>query len=286
MGRLRILDVSRVLRVVVAAGAAVGGRVLGRPATARTAERSADRLRYAAGVLDGLAYQLRGRAPQPDIDDDVLADRVRSMLGPVLKRHDLPRPNVMVEHGVVLLHGEVPSFWDGQRVVDAVRYVPGVRGVRPHLHVGLQSPASRPSYGRAHAGPSDALLHLRAAARDAGVDARHAEDTAAAVVRALLDRLPEGERAHVRGHLPADVVRVLDAARVPQTAREARSRDELVAAVTTAVPELDTERAQHAAVAVLAALRGLVPEETADVAAVLPDELRRLWQGADTGETG
>src|ERR1700687_6230895 len=74
------------------------------------ARRLADRLgrdvRYAAASAPGILYRLAGRRPDPDVSDDVLADRIRSTLGPLEKRLDVPRVHVMVEDHVAVLHGE------------------------------------------------------------------------------------------------------------------------------------------------------------------------------------
>lgn len=270
-------------RVFTAAANAVGRlgmKVAGGAGTARIAEWTAARLRYAAGVLDGVAYRARGHRPDPDVDDDVLADRVRTALGPVLKQHDLPRVNVMVERHVVLLHGEVGEAAEAEAVMAAARAVPGVRDVRSHLHVGLHPGTTRPSEGRQAQVRSQALIHLEAAAEDVDLAPALVAPTTMAILAALLDRLPEGERQHVRVHLPADVLEGVDRAPVRKRAAEVRTLAEYLDTVTGAVPGLGTKPAEEAAVAVLGALRSQVPEEERDVAAVLPHELRDLWERA------
>jgi BON domain len=112
------------------------------------------RLRYARGRLDGARYRLARRTPDPDVGDDVLADRIRSCLGPLEKRLDVPRVHVMVEDHVAVLHGEVADERDAEAIERAVRDVSGVRGTESHLHVGLGAGNTRPSEGRARA-----LLH-------------------------------------------------------------------------------------------------------------------------------
>jgi uncharacterized protein (DUF2267 family) len=54
---------------------------------------------------------------------------------------------------------------------------------------------------------------------------------------------------------------------------------ELVDAVSARAAGVSGEEALSAARAVLAEIRRLVPEERKDVAAVLPAELRVLWDG-------
>jgi len=110
------------------------------------------RSRYAEGRLEGLRYRVTGGQPDLLVDDDVLADRVRSMLGPVEKRLDLPRVHVMVDHHVVLLHGDVGSRADAVAIERATAAVPGVMGVRSCLHAGLLPGDSRPSAGRPRPG--------------------------------------------------------------------------------------------------------------------------------------
>jgi hypothetical protein len=106
--------------------------------------------RYAEGRLEGLRYRVTGRQPDLTVDDDILADRIRSMLGPVEKRLDLPRVHVMVDHHVVLLHGDVGSRADAVAIEKAVMAVPGVMGVRSCMHIGLLPGDTRPSAGRVH----------------------------------------------------------------------------------------------------------------------------------------
>jgi uncharacterized protein (DUF2267 family) len=55
---------------------------------------------------------------------------------------------------------------------------------------------------------------------------------------------------------------------------------DLVARIVAATPELPPDTAEQVTAAVLDAFRSLVPEEAADVAAVLPEELRRLWRAS------
>ena len=76
--------------------ALAGGVVLLRPDTRanRAVRHQIDiagrRLRHFVGRLDGLSYRLRGGRPDADVTDHVLADRIRSALGGVERRLDLP----------------------------------------------------------------------------------------------------------------------------------------------------------------------------------------------------
>jgi len=91
------------------------------------------RARHTIGRAKGLAYHALRRHPDADVDDATLADRVRSSLGPLEKRLQMPRAHVTVEDGVVILHGEAPSSEAAAQIVHAVERVAGVRGVRSHL---------------------------------------------------------------------------------------------------------------------------------------------------------
>ena len=122
--------------VVVAALVALAGRVL-----------------RSHGQLRGALYRLLGHHPDPNVDDRTLADRIRSVLGPIEKRLDLPHVHVMVENHVVLLHGDVEWPHEEATITQAVRQVSGVRGVESHIHVGMLRSDTRPSTGRHHAAP-------------------------------------------------------------------------------------------------------------------------------------
>lgn len=162
-------------------------------------------LRHLAGRLHGLSYRLRGRHPDPGVPDEVLADRIRSSLGPVEKRLDLPRVHVMAEDHVAVLHGAVGSRSDADEVERAVAAVSGVSGVESYLHVGLGPGDTRPSEGRGVQQPSDAHQRLLDAATSAGLDPHLARPAVRAILATFADRLPPGERDQVATHLPADV---------------------------------------------------------------------------------
>jgi len=127
------------------AAAAVAERALMRP------ERRA-RLRSAArdlpGRARGLAYRAMRRHPDEVVPDQVLADRVRSTLGPLEKRLDIPHVHVTTCDGVVALHGSVGAPSDVDELTAATRKIAGVRGIESHLHIGLTHADTRPSVGR------------------------------------------------------------------------------------------------------------------------------------------
>lgn len=107
------------------------------------------RARFALGRWEGLMYRLQGRQPRELVADDVLADRIRSAIGPLEKRLDVPHLNVTVEGRVALLHGVVGTDDDAAAIERAVSDIAGVRGVVSHLHTGLAPGDSRPSAGAA-----------------------------------------------------------------------------------------------------------------------------------------
>jgi uncharacterized protein (DUF2267 family) len=267
--------------VVVAVGVLRPGTTL-RTTARREVTRAVRRVRRVRGRLHGVVYELLDRRPDPNVSDLVLTDRIRSSLGPVEKRLDVPRVRVMVEDHVALLHGSVPTKADAGELEQAVGAVSGVRGVESYLHVGLGANDTRPSVGREaqQHEPSTAKQLLLEAAISAGVH----ENVALPVVRGILatfaERLPVGERRHVAGHLPADIKPMFAVPRRRGSTRPARRVDDLVARTIATTADLPRDHAADVTVAVLRALRSLIPDEIAGVAAVLPMELRRLWQNA------
>jgi uncharacterized protein (DUF2267 family) len=293
--------------VAVAAGVAIGW-LLGaswrrrwhagcwrRQRLRRGTRRLAGRLRYLRGVAQGVCYRVARRHPSRAVDDGVLADRVRSMLGPVERWLDLPRLHVSVDRHVVHLHGEVDSGLVAAVLVGVVRGIPGVAAVESHLHIGLLPSDTRPHQGRVdQRRPSAALRRLLAAATAAlagdgepgrGGGLAQARLTAHAVVACFAACLPAGARRRLVANLPADVGRLADlpashhARRLPhgQAARD-------VAGVTAAVAawsHLDAATAERAVTAVLAALREqLSPRQAERLRHAVPAGLQALWPAA------
>jgi uncharacterized protein (DUF2267 family) len=290
MGRTRSNErrrpgrLTRPLAVAGAVGAVAAG--LGRWPRAQRAARVARRwverrVRYLPGWLEGRLYRLRVGHPDPDVADDVLADRIRSALGPLEKRRDLPRVHVMVNGHVATLHGEVPTEEDADAVESFVAKVPGVKGVESYLHVGLIPGDTRPSEGRA-AERSEAHRRLaESAARPAGVPAAEGARLARVVLGTFVSRIPEGERNHLLAHLPRDAQALAQPVR-RRGVVDLRTEDQLVRSVAQAAG-LAEDTARRVCESVLGALRELVPEEAADVAAVLPADLREMWNAAVPG---
>ena len=138
-------------------------------------------------------------------EDGILADRVRSQIGPLVKRLDQPHVHVMAADGDVCLHGEVASVDARVAIEQAAREVLGVTRVESHLRVGLGRGDSTPSSGR-RAKSSPLLKQLQAVVRDGGFLTVAQERY---VLRALLGvfaaRLPAPARRRFLQHLPRDV---------------------------------------------------------------------------------
>ena len=81
----------------------------------------------------GLAYRAMRRHPSTTVDDSVLADRIRSTIGPLEKQLHNSRINLTVEKGIAILHGDIESREAATQIEEAVRGVVGVRDVRSHL---------------------------------------------------------------------------------------------------------------------------------------------------------
>jgi BON domain len=90
-------------------------------------------LRRTANRAKGLVYGMTRRHPSTTVDDSVLADRIRSTIGPLEKQLHNSRINVTVENGIAILHGVIGSPEAATQIEQAVREVAGVKGIRTHL---------------------------------------------------------------------------------------------------------------------------------------------------------
>lgn len=272
---------SRVARTIVRSSlnglALASVKLVGHQRTIRGVDHAAKWVRYVHGQLEGLDYRLRGREPDTEAGDPVVAARVRSQPGPVLRRLDLPHLDVTVDDGIAMLHGDVAGGVQADEIIAAVRRVSGVRDVDARLHIGLTRGNTRPSAGHDQREPSTQLRRLAAAAETAGV----APAQAAAALRVFLLRLPADERGHVVGHLTTDVRRMVERVVVRTDVTHVRDVDRLVAVVAD-VADLADDQARRVLEGVLRALAELVPEEVADISAVLPAGLRQLWSTSTT----
>lgn len=238
----------------------------------------AGRLQDASNRLAGAAYRLGGGEPDPAAPDAVLEQRIRSRLGGLQRELDVPRVHVTVADHVATLHGVVGTADQATTIRHAVERISGVATVRSRLAIGYGSGDSTPSEGRRRRAPSAAWRDLVGSVREIGVDG---EETATrltvTILQTFLGALPEGERAHVTGHLPVDVRERLEAAPIIGTPRRPRTVQGFDRAVTETAG-VPARTARLATRSLLATLRDVVPEEVADVEAVLPAGLKELWR--------
>jgi hypothetical protein len=225
-------------------------------------------------------YKVELGGPDESLDAATLADRVRSNLGPLTKQLDVPHVHVMAVGHHLLIHGDVATQHDADRIEEAVMAMPGVDSVESYLHVGLLASDSRPSDGGVGQN-SRAFGLLKSATRDVGLHGRPAEAGLRVAISAFLDSLPEGTRRHVLSHLPDDV----KALATPPTRRHAAHimslapDDDLVGKVASSSGLL-TSDARRLTKAVLQTLAELVPEEVVDISNALPARERALWNDA------
>lgn len=262
--------------VIGAAVAATPDRGPGRWMRRATGRLASD-ARYMAAAVPGFTYRISGGHPDPDVGDEVIAERVRARLGLITTHLGIPPMTVhSIEH-VVILEGAVARRRDAVHLERAALAVRGVRGVESHLHE--DDTLLRSETAASIVIPSLALAELCEAAGNAGARAERA--AVHAVLCAFTDRLPEAARAELAAHLPADVRALIAPARHHgERMAPPRTVAELVLAVIAADGRADavaTEDAYAVTAAVISTLRGLVPEATAEMVAALPRELGDLW---------
>lgn len=236
-----------------------------------------------AGAVAAVRAWRRRQLDEPVLvrpaSDAVLADRIRSELGLLEHRLDTPRIHVMVERGVALLHGEVPTEAVAHVLEARVRAVAGVQDLVSHLHVGLLAGDTRPSADESR--PSAAARRLIDAARRAGAGEVTAELAARRVLMAFAARLPTPTRRRITSHLPADVSSWLTPDDVVSTTGTV---DELYAEVV-ATGVMASAHVPFVVDGVLRELASLVSADADDVAANLPAELGHLWADALVAES-
>lgn len=259
-----------VQRGIMGAAALVGVYVVARRdsllgrAARRVGKATMVQLRYWRGAWPGIRYRLEGGHPDLDVSDDVLADRVRSSLGPLEHRLGLPRVHVVVREGVVVLHGEIARRREAVALERAVGRMPSVRGVESYLHARIAPTGPRPAGGSA---PSRAHRVLVEAAHNAGVPEGQEARAARVVLAAFMERVPVEQRKEMLGHLPVDA-RSLAAPPRRRGASKRHGPDDLKDAVahTGAVAP---ERAGEVTRGVLSALHGVLPDELDELVAML-----------------
>lgn len=272
-------------RALVATGSVLAGvvAVATRPRVRRVLRRSGQRLvrrmRYLRGRARGLLFRVLAAGLTPDVDDDVLEQRVRSTLGSLSRRYDLPPIEVTaVVDGKVVLAGHAPDLEQVREVETGICEIPGVDMVVSHIRV--DDAVERPSQRREPA-PTPLRRELLAAARQLDVgDDEQVERLVSATLAALFSLLPEDPARHLRSHMPDDV-QALMAAPIPiASARKPRNSDELVDEVSQLCGR-SPGTSRQAIEAVFATLREMIPEEVDGVHAVLPAGIKPLWTGEE-----
>lgn len=268
--------ISSIRRIAGRARDRIQQRIM-RPQVDRVQRRAAARLKDLSHRFEGMAYRVADRQPDPHVSDGVITQRVRSQLGPVERRLDVPRLHVTVHDHIAELRGVVGTERQAETLIEAVRDVAGVHGVLSFLHIGYGPGDTKPSEGRKHRAPSQAWRDLVGCVRELDEDDTTAEAVATSVLVHLLLALPEGEGDHLRSHLPLDVRdRIAGFVHVGQPLRARGAEDFIEAVGESAHVPLGT--AEMATRQVFATLQLLVPEETADITATLPAGLKDLWR--------
>lgn len=209
-------------------------------------------------------------------EDTALADYVRTVIGPLIKELDLPRIHAMAEGRTILLHGVVGSEADAQRIEESVAAIPDVDSLQSHLHIGLLSGDHRPSQTSPEHSPMYAALI--GCGGSIGIVGPAGAMAAQGTLSAVIEQIPNDERAHVIAHLPADVVALLTPRRVIGSATT-RWKTELALDADAALRGgVTVDDAAILVPEVIGVLRRFVPEEDADVQKTLKHHLRELWE--------
>lgn len=213
-----------------------------------------------------------------------LADVVRTTLGPLMKRLDLPRIHVMAEGRRVLLHGDVAREADALAIERAVEKLPDVEVVESHLHVGLVPGDTRPSEGT-HA-PSAMMTALLQAADSVGIQGAPGRAAAWGALSAILEQVPAPERQHVFSHLPADVCAFVRPRRHFGDEQLHWQTELQLDAATALRGGISLEESAKLVPLIIRVLKKFVPEEAQDIQATLHTQLKQLWgatepEGAD-----
>jgi BON domain len=227
---------------------------------------------------DGVAFVPRST----ELTNQDLADQVRSQLGQLIHALDLPRIHVMAEDQTILLHGEVGSESDRDRILNYVRFIPGVESIESHMSVGLLPSDTRPSEGKSEGKSARSPMYkeLEGHLVDAGVIGTSARPAMIGILLSILDLIPDQEREHLMGHFPADVKVLVSpwiGVREPITVRTPLEL-EIAAAFRGGTSVQD---ASSFVKAYIETLRKFVPEEDQDVQATLNNQLRAYWAAQD-----
>lgn len=211
--------------------------------------------------------------------DLLVADRIRSELGPLVKTLDQPRIHVMVVDGVATLHGDVTDGATRARIESRVQAVAGVGGVHSALHVGLLASDTVPSAGRDHE-PSHLARQLGAVTRDCGYWSERAVRRAlSGVVSVFALRLAPPQRRVFVEHLPQDVRALAQPPRWLADEILGLRREHDFAQVVALAIGTDVDHADQLVRRVLPVLRRHAPQDSDLIARALPPELCAIWLG-------
>ena len=180
------------------------GVLVGRAVTATLARGTSSGYAQARGSVSRRWARDPGQPAAATVPDGLLAERVRTSLGRVLRGVDVPWVEVTVERQVVTLHGDVGSLGDLRVLLRCARAVDGVRGVRSALAVGLLPAEPPPAWSRRADRESPALRRLLDAAERGGVPRGGQRVAVLAVLRALAARIPPEQWTCLVAKLPKD----------------------------------------------------------------------------------
>jgi uncharacterized protein (DUF2267 family) len=229
---------------------------------------------HVTAVTEMLTIVVVASAGTPEDAD--LADRVRSLLGPTMKRLDLPRIHVMAEGRRVLLHGDVATADDANLIEQTIACLPEVAAVESHLHIGLLPGDSRPS--QAQSQQSAMMTALLSTASAIGIEGDAVHAAVWGTLSAILEQIPPNERSHVVAHFPVDVVAIAKARRhIGDEGVHWKTELDLEAAAALR-GDTRLEDAEVLVPEIIGVIRRFVPEEDVDVQATLTTHLRDLWQ--------
>ena len=235
--------------------------------------------RSAVVIRDRVAGMRARLHPPSPAGDEVIVERVRARLGHVIRRLGAHRGHVdvTIEGGVTTLRGWAATQRDADTIARAARRVAGVWRVTSHLSTTPPAEERRPAAPGVPEG-SPLWRRLHEALLLAGVEPGRTTRFLRVGLKELALELPQPSLEHVDSHLPADV-RELVGRPVRRRRDKLRTAEQLVHRVA-ADADVPGPAANAGLLAIMATLQEAVPEETKDIAAVLPQDIRAMWESA------
>jgi uncharacterized protein (DUF2267 family) len=184
---------------------------------------------------------------------------------------------VAIEGGAATLRGWVATQRDAHRIARAARRVAGVQRVTSQLSA---HPRTSENASTAQGVPEDSPLwrRLHEALLVAGIEPNRTTRFLRVTLGELAIELPQHPLQHLESHFPADV-RELVSTPIRRKREKSRTAEQLVHRVA-ADADVPGPAAHAGLLAVMATLQEAVPEEAKDVAAVLPQDIRVMWESA------